>query len=115
MGENGFPTIWEMFLEDIRDGGEGQRLRDLLLIHRRNLDELQRQVALVGLPTPLVLVNSIRVEEEAIERVEGELLEWLTIQMREERERVIREGVPYEPEGGAPSGLTASGVLRCAP
>lgn len=45
----------------------------LIGIHQRNLVHLERQKSLVGLPVPVLLVNSIEAEEEAIARLQADL------------------------------------------
>jgi len=45
----------------------------LIGIHRRNLAHLERQKSLVGLPVPVLLVNSIEAEEEAIAILQADL------------------------------------------
>lgn len=45
----------------------------LIGIRQRNLAHLERQKSLVGLPVPVLLVNSIEAEEEAIAILQADL------------------------------------------
>lgn len=45
----------------------------LIGIRQRNLAHLERQKSLVGLPVPVLLVNSIEAEEDAIARLRADL------------------------------------------
>lgn len=55
----------------------------LIGIRQRNLAHLERQKSLVGLPVPVLLVNSIEDEEEAIFELEASLRRKLKVLLAE--------------------------------
>jgi hypothetical protein len=52
---------------------DGEHLRELLAIRRRNLSFLERQEALAGINKPVSLYNEVRQEREAIAKLEARL------------------------------------------
>ena len=49
------------------------KLKELLQIHRKNLEELETRKAKHGINTPLEVINQIDYEQDKIRLIEGEL------------------------------------------